>query len=268
MKPAPFILGQYRPLDSYLHKLDARAKAIPVVVVLVVGLISDSALFSLVLVCALLISLLVSQIAITTLVHNLFPIFLLAIVTALFHLIFSGQDAPTLFAIGEWHVTTEGARMAALYGLRLLLFVSMAFLITLTTSPSDLADAFATAIRPLRVLKVPVYDLALIVFMAIRFIPILYNEFQTIRHAQMLRGMKFQGGVLHRVRKSSALLIPVFVSALQRADELADAIQMRGYGRSPCRTLYVETRFGGTDVIFVVVTVAAIAFLYFFTSKP
>ena len=261
MKTAPFILGQYRPLDSYLHKLDTRAKAIPILVVLVLGLINDSPLFSLVLVLALLAGLFASQITPRALWRNLYPIVTLAFLTALFHLVFSGKSSPTLIAIGDWHITTAGVRMASLYSLRLLLFVSIAFLVTLTTSPSDLGDAFATVIRPLRRLRIPVYDISLIVFMAIRFIPILYMEFQ------MLRGMRFDGGLFSRIRKLSALLIPVFIAALQRADELADAIEMRGYGRSPHRTAYSESRFGGREVAFVLTTVAGVAILFYLTRQ-
>ncbi len=267
MKTAPFILGQYRPLESYLHRLDARAKAIPVLAVLILGLINDSPIFSLVLVLVLLAGLFASQITPRALFRNLYPIVMLALLTALFHLVFSGKDSPTLIAIGGWHITVEGVRMAARYALRLLLFVSIAFLVTLTTSPSDLADAFAAVIRPLRRLRVPVYDIALIVFMAIRFIPILYMEFQMIRHAQMLRGMRFDGGLFARIRKLSALLIPVFVAALQRAEELADAIEMRGYGRSPQRTTYSETRFGGREITFVLTTVAGVAILFYLTRQ-
>lgn len=261
------LLGQYRPLDSYLHRLDARAKIIPVSLVLVLSLLTSSFLFYIVSLVSLVLALVLSGVGYRTLVNNFRPILMLVGITALYHLIFSGAGTEVWVDLWLFTVTDGGLKMAGFFSLRLILFVSVAFLMTLTNSPSELGDAFTKLARPLVRFKVPVYDLALILFIAMRFIPILYEEFSAIKNAQMMRGVDFSGGMINRARKTTSIIIPVFVAAIQRADELAMAIEARGYRSGAKRTFYSRSRFGGREWSFAIGTSVGLIALFWVTGR-
>jgi energy-coupling factor transport system permease protein len=261
----PIVLGQYRPLDSFLHRLDARAKMAPVTLVLVLALLTHSFIFYLFILAALIAALLFSGINSTTLLRNFKPILFLVLITVFYHLLFTGRQSPALLEVFGFKLTRDALTMAGYYSLRLVLFVAVAFLITLTSSPSELADAFTRLLRPLRKIRVPVDDFVLILFMAIRFIPVLYDEFVTIRNAQIIRGVQFTGSLVTRLRKTVSIIIPVFVAALQRADELALAIQARGYRGDTKRTFYARTRFGVKEWLFMLATSSLIAAVFYAT---
>jgi energy-coupling factor transport system permease protein len=263
----PVLLGQYRPLDSYLHQLDARAKMVPVTLALVLSLITASMAYYLVILAALILFLLISKVGARTLVANFKPLLLLVLITAVYHLVFSGRDSETVVNLFGWRLTTVGVHMAAFYSLRLVLFVAIAFLVTLTSSPSELAEAFTKILRPLKALRVPVHDLSLILFMAIRFIPVLYEEFMAIRNAQIIRGVRFSGSFVNRIRKTVYIIIPVFVSAIQRADDIALAIQARGYNGSKERTFYSRSKFGRRELVFALASTAFVLAVYGLTLQ-
>ncbi|MBU8934246.1 MAG: energy-coupling factor transporter transmembrane protein EcfT [candidate division Zixibacteria bacterium] len=263
---APILLGQYRPHDSYLHRLDARAKMLPVTVVLVLALLTSSFIFHIAILSILLIGLLRSGVAPSKLMANFRPILILAVITSLYHLVFSGIGTPVLWNLYGFELTEGAVRMAGFFSLRLILFVSFAFLVTLTSSPSELANAFARVLSPLRRLRIPVQDLALILFMAIRFIPVLYQEFETIRNAQIIRGVRFTGSIFNRIRKTVCIIIPVFVAALQRADELALAIEARGYRGEVLRTVYSQLKFGKREWVFVTGSTVIVVALFVVTG--
>lgn len=259
---APILLGQYRPVDTYLHRLDARAKMIPITVVLILGLLTESFAFYVVILAALVAALTMSGVGTGQLVRNFKPILLLVGVTAAYHLAFSGGDSDVWLEAGPVRIREAAVVQAAFYSLRLVLFVSIAFLVTLTTAPSELADALAQLLSPLGKLRIPVQDLALILFMAMRFIPVLYEEFQTIKNAQMIRGVRFSGSVVNRIRKTVSIIIPVFVAALQRADELALAIEARGYRGGVKRTVYTRLGFGMQEWVFAGAASAGVVILW------
>lgn len=258
----PILLGQYRPLDSFLHRLDARAKLAPVLLVLVLSLLTTSLTFSVVLLFALIAGLAASRVGWRTIGRNMLPLAPLVIVTIGFHLLFPPREEMASFWLFGWEIDGNGLSRGIYFSLRLLLFVSIAFLVTLTTSPSDLAEALVKILSPLRKIGIPVNDLGLILFVALRFIPVLYEEFVIIRNAQMLRGVQFEGKLVTKVRRSGAILIPVFLAALNRADELALAIQARGYRSDAPRTLYSRSRLGWSELVFVVAACGVILTLF------
>jgi energy-coupling factor transport system permease protein len=253
------ILGQYRPLDSFLHRLDARSKMIPITLVLVLSLLTQSTMFYVVMLAALILSLLLSGISLAVVAGNYRAAFLLVVVTVAYHLLFSARDTELLVQFWLLRVTSGALHDAVFYSMRLLLFVSVAFLVTLTSSPSDLAEACVKLLRPLARLRVPLDDLAMIIFIAMRFIPILYEEFRAIRNAQIIRGVDFSGNLVRRIKISTVIIVPVFVAALQRADDLALAIEARGYRSSERRTMYTHARFGRAEVWFALASTAFIA---------
>ncbi len=248
----PVLLGQYRPLDSYLHRLDARAKLAPILLVMILALLTDSFLFYGIILVGLFLSLILSGITFGSLLRSMRPVVWLVILTSFYHLIFSGKGSSALFEIYGWRITSEAVRLAGFYSMRLLIFVSIAFLLTLTSSPSELAEAFSKMLRPLVRLRVPVAELSMVLFMAIRFIPILYDEFNAVRHAQIVRGVDFSGSLLARLRKSTYIVIPVLVAAVQRADDVARAMQARGYHAGRDRTSYLSSHFTARETVFCV----------------
>ncbi len=260
------MLGQYRPLDSFLHLLDARAKMVPVLLVLVLAMLTSSIVFYLVTLAFLVGGLLASKVAPAVLLNNFKPILILVLITMIYHVLFAPGESQTLVEVFGLRVTEGAVERAVFFSLRLVLFVAVAFLVTLTSSPSELADAFARLLGPLEKLRVPVYDLALILFLAIRFIPVLYEEFITIRNAQIVRGVRFEGSIYNRIKKSIYIIIPVFVAALQRADDLAMAIQARGYGLSPKRTYFSRHHFGLSEWLFMLGSSALVLATYLLTG--
>ncbi|HUV31054.1 MAG TPA: energy-coupling factor transporter transmembrane component T [Acidobacteriota bacterium] len=256
------LLGQYRPLDSFLHSLDARAKLLPVLLVLVLGLLTESLLFYVVILGALLAGLIASGVGLSALMQNFRPVLIIVAVTFAYHLVFSGRDTAVQFTLLGFDVTSGALMTASFFSLRLVLFLSMAFLVTLTSSPSELAEAVTRLLRPLKRVRVPVDDLGLILFMALRFIPILYGEFMAIKHAQIIRGVSFSGSLVNRIRRTSSLLVPVLVTAIARADDLALAIEARGYRSGQPRTFYSRALVGRKEWAFIATSCLATSLLY------
>lgn len=264
---SPILLGQYRPSDSYLHSLDARAKALAVLAVMIFALASNAILFYVILIGALIVGLGWSGVSASAMLKSFTPVLLLVVLTAAFHLIFSGRNSQVLFTLFGWPVRSAAVSAAAFYSLRVVLFVAAAFLITFTSSPSELAEALVKILKPLRRFRVPVNDLGLIIFIAIRFLPILYDEFVTIRNAQVMRGVDFGGSFIMRIRKTSYLLIPVFVAAVGRADDLALAIEARGYDSHARRTIYSQARFGAREAVFAVAAISLMLILFVVSQR-
>ncbi|KAA3631493.1 MAG: energy-coupling factor transporter transmembrane protein EcfT [Calditrichaeota bacterium] len=263
-KKQQIILGHYRPIDSFYHNLDTLAKLFPIIVLLIVTIISDSMLFYSVLFTIVFLSLLFSGVDKSLLLRNFKPIMIFILITSLYHLLFSGKESEILFDIGSFKLYSGAVYSAAFYSLRLLLFIASAFILTLTSSPSQLGDAAAKVLKPFEIFKLPVQDLVLIIFIALRFIPILYDEFISIKNAQIIRGVDFSSSLITRIKKISAIIIPVFLAAIHRADELALALQVRGYGVTKKRTYYSAEKFQGMDFLFLTGSSVFIIGLYYF----
>lgn len=246
--------GQYRPLDSWLHRLDARAKFIPVLLIMILALLSSSIGFYIAILFGLLLVLFTIDNSTTQLLRSVKPMLYMIGLTIIYHLIFTARDSAPVFDLFGFAITEGGLHQAAFFSLRLLIFVLVAYLLTLTSSPSDLAESVTRLLKPLEWLRLPVGVLGLILFMAIRFVPILAEEFRAIRHAQLARGVKFSGSIIRRTKQSLALLLPVFVTALNRADELAVAMEARGYRSDRSRTAYTHASFGAPESVFVLLS--------------
>ncbi|MDD4052422.1 MAG: energy-coupling factor transporter transmembrane component T [candidate division Zixibacteria bacterium] len=254
-----FLLGQYRPGDSYLHRLDPRTKITMVLVVMVAALIGKTVAFSLISIAVLLGLLLSCRLGWRLIARNLRPIVWFILFTALFHLLFSGRDDPEIvFSIGSLTVTKTGAAMALAYSARILIFVLATFILSLTTSPVAISEGIVSLLKPLRRMKVPVYDLGMILFIALRFIPVLADEIETIRKAQHIRGMDASRSLRGRLKRATALVLPVFFSALRRADELSVAIETRGYRSGHPRSSLHPLRFGRQDGVVFGLTALAL----------
>lgn len=263
-KKQQIILGHYKPIDSFYHNLDTLAKLFPIIVLLIVTILSHSMLFYAVLFTIVFTSLLFSGVEKSLILKNFRPIMIFILITSLYHLFFSGKDSDILFQIGSFKLYSGALYAASFYSLRLLLFIASAFILTLTSSPSQLGDAAAKVLKPFEIFKLPVQDLVLIIFIALRFIPILYDEFITIKNAQIIRGVDFSGSLFARTKKISAIIIPVFLAAIHRADELALALQVRGYGVNKKRTYYSAEKFKWKDFLFLAGSSVLIIGLFYF----
>ncbi|MGF1470944.1 MAG: energy-coupling factor transporter transmembrane component T family protein [Rubrobacteraceae bacterium] len=247
-------LGQFYPVASPLHELDPRAKIVAVGI-LVVGLFLVNSIAGLLAVAAALGALvMVAHIPPGTFLRVLRPVLLIVALTALFQVLFS-REGELLFKWGVIEVHEGGIRMGLLLALRILLLVSAAGLLTATTAPVALADGIEDLLSPLKRLRFPAHEVAMMMTIALRFIPTLYDEAQKIMKAQAARGSDAaDGGPGRRVRAMVPVLIPLTIGAFRRADELAEAMESRGYRGGEGRTRYRELRFRPRDALALAAT--------------
>ncbi len=237
-------LGQYFPGNSVVHRLDARTKIILVVVYI-------AALFQAAgwagygtAVLMTLLCIRISQIPIKSLFKGLKPMIFIIALTAVLN-IFYTQGTPVL---PGWIITWEGLERAAQMVLRITLLIMGTFLLTYTTSPMELTDGLEKLMNPLRKIRIPVHELTLMMSMALRFIPTLIEETDKIMSAQKARGADFEtGNLVQRTKALLPVLVPLFVSAFRRADELAVAMESRCYHGGEGRTRMKQMKFAGID---------------------
>ena len=253
------ILGRYLQGDSWIHKLDPRTKLIGTFAfVLVIFLANNWVTYGL-LIAYTLIALLLSKIPLGFFWKGIKPLIWVILFTVALQILFtSGGDV--YFQWGFIQVTSEGIINAVFIFLRFVLIISFSTLLTLTTAPLQLTDAIEAVMKPLAVVKFPVHEVALMLSIALRFVPTLMDEAQKIMNAQRARGVAFGAGNLFEQMKAIIpILIPLFVSSLNRAEDLATAMEARGYqggdGRSKYRVLNYEMRDAIAGLSLVAVTI-------------
>ena len=240
-------LGQYFPGSTVAHRLDPRTKLILVVLYIV-------ALFSAVwfvsyglLILTLGAAISVSGVPLKSLVRGLKPVMIILIFTAVINLFWTPGDQP-LFSVWIFTVYPEGIYRAFFMVLRITMLIMGTFLMTYTTSPITLTDGLENLLGPLKKIKVPVHELSMMMSIALRFIPTLIEETDKIMSAQRSRGADFENGsVIQRAKAMVPLLVPLFVSAFRRADELAVAMECRCYHGGEGRTKLRVLRYQGID---------------------
>jgi len=254
-------LGQYFPGDSIVHRLDARTKLIWVLLY-IVALFQAKSWWSYGLV--LLVTVLcmaVSKISPKNIFKGLKPMLFIIVLTGLLN-IFYTAGTPIL---PGWIITWEGIGRAVTMILRITLLIAGTFLLTYTTSPIALTDGLEKLLSPLKKLKVPVHEMTIMMSMALRFIPTLIEETDKIMAAQKARGADFETGRLtERARALLPILVPLFVSAFRRADELAVAMESRCYHGGEGRTRMKQMKLQGIDyaaLIFGAIFLAAVIVL-------
>jgi energy-coupling factor transport system permease protein len=242
-------LGQFYPVGSPLHELDPRAKILATGI-LAVGLFLVDSVAGFLLIAAALISLVAaSRVPPGTFLGFLRPVALIVALTVLFQVFFSREGA-TLLEWGFIQVHEGGLFRGLFLALRIVLLVSTAALLTATTPPVELADGIEDLLSPLKRVRFPAHEVAMMITIALRFIPTLHEEAQKITHAQAARGADFsQGGPVRRARAMLPVLVPLTVGAFRRADELAEAMESRGYRGGEGRTRYRELRFRPRDAL-------------------
>ena len=242
-------LGQFFPGDTVVHKLDPRTKLI-LVIVYIVALFSAKtyAAYAMVLI-VLIVCVSLSRIRFTTIMKGVKPILIVILITGILNLFFT-QGEHVVFRVWKITMTWEGVRTAALMILRLVMLINGTFLLTYTTSPIALTDGLELLLSPLKKLRFPVHELAMMMSIALRFIPTLIEETDKIMSAQKARGADFDtGGIVQRAKAMLPLLVPLFVSAFRRADELSVAMESRCYHGGEGRTRMKKLTFARRDLI-------------------
>lgn len=258
-------LGHYIPGKSLLHQLDPRIKLISLLILIValffIKTFTGFILYAL-FIGALFIS---SRLPWRYFFRGLKPIFYIVLFTLVLHFLFT-KGGEVYWRLGALTVEEAGVFLGTFMTLRLILLVITTLLITLTTSPVAFTDGIEYLLRPLRPLGVPGHEIAMMMTIALRFIPTLMEESDKIRKAQLARGADFEtGNIFHRARNMIPLLVPLFVSAFRRADDLAVAMEARCYRGGRKRTKMRELKVRFLDFMSII-TVGVIFLAIFFTG--
>ncbi|CEF18162.1 Energy-coupling factor transporter transmembrane protein EcfT [Staphylococcus xylosus] len=242
-----FIIGRYLPLDTIIHRLDPRAKLIFVFVFIILIFFAHSLATYLWLFISIIAFMKLAQIKLWFLAKGLTPIWIFLIFTFLMHL-FLTKGGTRLFELGFVSIDIDGILEGIYIVLRLMFIIMISTIMTLSTSPIDLTDAFEKLLSPLKLVKIPVHQLSMMMSIALRFIPTLMNELDKIILAQKSRGSEISSGsIINRVKAFVPLLIPLFISAFQRAEDLAIAMEVRGYDTKKQRTNYRKLQWQTKD---------------------
>jgi len=244
-------LGQYYPADSPLHRLDPRVKLLSVVLFVTTLLFVTGWLGLSIAAMGLCVVIYLSRVPVGYLLRGLRMIFFVVGFAMLLN-IFLTPGEHVLFAVGFVRITSEGIVRALLMVTRLVLLVIGSTLLTLTTSPIKLTDGIEALLRPT---PLPAHDIAIMMTIALRMIPTLAEETGKIIKAQKARGADFGGNPIKRIRAFLPILVPLFVSAFKRADELATAMEARCYRGGEGRTKLQPLQMNKTDWIGLTITI-------------
>lgn len=251
--------GQYYPAQSFAHRLDPRLKLL-MLIAYIVALFIAKTFYGLAL-CALfaVFAVFISKVPFGAVLRSVKGVIFLLAFTAVLNVFFHGGEN-VLVQWGVIRICLEGVLFAVFLMIRLAFLVIGSALLTLTTTPVSLTDGIESLLKPLTWIKFPVHALALIMSIALRFIPTLIDETNRIISAQKARGADFESGnIVKRVKAIIPILIPLLISAFRRADELGDAMDARCYTNSPHRTKYKKLTFTWRDLVAAVVAAALIA---------
>lgn len=241
-------LGQYFPGNSIIHRLDPRTKILFTLIYIVALFMAKSYISYAVMALFLISCIKISKVNPKNLFRGLKPLIIIIIFTGLLNMFYTSGTVLVEFWI--FKITKEGIRNAAFMILRIVMLVTGTFLLTFTTAPIALTDGLESLLNPLKKIKVPVHELAMMMSIALRFIPTLIEETDKIMSAQKARGADFEtGSLIERAKALLPLLVPLFVSAFRRADELATAMECRCYHGGEGRTRMKKLAFARRDFL-------------------
>lgn len=242
-------LGQFFPGHSAIHRMDPRTKLILTMVYIVALFVAQNWISYSLMLAFLLVCIKISSIPPKSIVRGMKPLVFILIFTAILN-IFYTDGGVELVRLGSLAITTEGLKRAFFMIWRILMLISGTFLLTYTTSPISLTDGLESLLSPLKKLHVPVHELAMMMSIALRFIPTLIEETDKIMSAQKARGADFEtGSIIQRAKALVPILVPLFISAFRRADELATAMECRCYQGGEGRTKLKLLRFKRGDLV-------------------
>ncbi len=248
-------LGQFFPGNSPIHRLDPRTKIILATLFIVAVFVAQNPVSFVVLTLTTLILIGVSRISLKVILKGIKPIVFIIIFTAILNIFMTKGESEPLVSFWIIKIYTEGIARAVMMALRvIILIVGTSILLTYTTSPISLTDGLESLLSPLKKIKVPVHTFAMMMSIALRYIPTLVEETEKIMNAQKSRGADFTSGSLaQRAKALIPLLVPLFVSSFKRAEELATAMECRCYRGDKNRTKLVKLEYKGMDFVYMTV---------------
>lgn len=258
-----FIIGKYVPGSSPVHRMDPRAKLLLVFFYVFIVFIANNTISYLALGIFTIVFALLSRIRVSFLIKGLKPVLWIILFTLLLHL-FMTKEGDLLYKFGWLEIYEEGIRQGVFISLRFLFLILVTTLLTLTTTPIEITDGLESLLSPFKKIGLPVHELALMMSISLRFIPTIIQETDKIVKAQAARGADFGGGPLKdRLKAIVPLLVPLFISAFKRAEELATAMEARGYRGGEGRTKFRNLKWQALDSIMLVsaLVLAVILFL-------
>lgn len=242
-------LGQYLPGKSVMHRADPRTKLIITMVFMVVLFIINSIWAQLGALSFVILAYWISRIPIKYAIKGIRPVLFIIIFTVIIN-IFTNREGTTLLNLGFTQITDQGLLQAVIVSLKVLMLIASASVMTYTTTPIMLTDGIEKLLNPLKKIKFPVHEMAMMMTIALRFIPTLIDETDKIMKAQAARGADIgTGNLIERAKSFIPILIPLFVSSFRRADDLAVAMEARCYRGSKGRTSMRILKYGKTDVV-------------------
>ncbi len=251
-------LGQYFPGDTVIHRLDPRTKILMVIIYIAALFNAESWISYGVVLIFLAAAIAISEIRLTAMLKGLKPIVFIVVLTSLLNLFYASGDI-----IAQWwifKITREGIKAAILMAARLIMLVMGTFMLTYTTSPIMLTYGLELLLNPLKKIKVPVHELAMMMSMALRLIPTLIEETDKIMSAQKARGAEFDtGNLIQKAKAMLPILVPLFLSSFRRADELATAMEARCYHGGENRTRLNVLKMTRRDMIALILGVLVLA---------
>lgn len=254
-------IGQYYPTGSVIHRMDPRVKLFGTLVFLI-SVFAYKGIVGFAVVTLFLAAVIgISKVPFGYMVKGLRAIMILMLITALFNLFLTPGEV--LFQVWKLKITKEGVASAIRMAIRLTYLILGTSLMTLTTTPNQLTDGLEKALKPLAKIHVPVHEIAMMMSIALRFIPILIEETDKIMKAQMARGASFdEGNIIKKAKALIPLLVPLFVSAFRRANDLAMAMEARCYRGGDGRTKMKPLRYQSMDYRAYVILILYLALLF------
>ena len=253
-------LGQFFPGKSPIHNLDPRAKLVAMICYIVALFLGQWFVTYAVLLVVLIAVVAVSRVSAKALLRGMKPVLFILVFTAVLNVFYTPGEPLISFWI--FTITKEGIVHAFFMVVRIMMLISCTFLLTYTTSPLALTDGLESLMGPLKKLRVPVHELSMMMSIALRFIPTLIEETDKIMSAQRARGADFDSGSLvQRAKALIPLLVPLFISAFRRADELATAMECRCYHGGEGRTRMKQLHYRPGDILFIVGALALTVFI-------
>ncbi|SFB97908.1 energy-coupling factor transporter transmembrane component T family protein [Butyrivibrio sp. YAB3001] len=251
-------LGQYYRTESVVHKLDPRVKLVATFMFIISLFVANNIIGYIIAALFLIMCIALSNVPPKFIFRGMKTIFFLLVITMIFNLFLTpGKE---LVSFWKFTITYEGVKMASMMAIRLIFLITGSSLMTLTTTPNNLTDGLERLLRPLKLFKVPVHEIAMMMSIALRFIPILMEETDKIMKAQMARGADFESGsLITRAKSLVPLLVPLFISAFRRANDLAMAMEARCYRGGEGRTKMKPLIYSNIDRIAYLVIIVYLA---------
>ncbi len=248
---ASVLLGKYYPIDSKIHNLDSRVKIIATILFLITLFVNRSLYALPVFLLFVVIVALISKVSFKSILSSVKPLRFLMFFMAFFNIIFY-KNGNIIFEYHFIEIYDEALYRTLFFLTRIVIMVMYSTLLTLTTSPLELASAIESLLKPLERFKFPAHEIGMMISIALRFIPTLFEEMNKIMNAQASRGIDFKNGkIKEKIRGIVAMLIPLFINSLKRADDLANAMEVRGYVGGEGRTDLSEKKFGTSEVVYL-----------------